>query len=1345
MVHVTRLNTAHAIWQSLQAIHETRDYQIAISIQRTLFRRCASDGDDIIDHLTQLKRDWERLNIIDDSDFRVTDIQFKTIIASSLPPSWDTFTEPYVGRRVGIVEVDPKKLSSSQQFIGILKEEYIKRKERTDNGQKTYHVGSTNNGKGKNGSQPLMHRIQDKGTGMLCRNCGHNTHTTDNCRWLGQPKCNKCNWFGHVGAECRRQSSKRKSNSNGKGGGPPKKAKKEEVNHVAENGGSDGEDELDELAESGKDEIVFSTTTASTSCNTFSQNDDAMILYEWLADCATTSHVTNRRELLINYTPLQRSVRGVGNVQTCAEGRGDIRVKSIINGTEHQLTLRDVLYIPGNQQNLLSLGRWDKAGGTYQGGQGKLAMIASNGDTVAAGTRISNNLYMLDNFVAQQPATKQDPEKQKQGSSTYAFATSATGPAQTWETWHKRFGHLGRSGLKTLVDKGLVTGLDLDLNSPQYDCAACVQAKQYATPFPKASISVSTKPGEITHMDLWGKYPIQSINGNQYFHTFLDDSTRRPSLSFLKHKDEAAQAVKNYVAYLKARGMHPHAFRCDQGAEFLNDKLVLWLREQGIELQTTAPYSPSQNGAAERLNRTLVELARAMMIGANVPMFLWEYALQHAAYLRERAPTKALPGTTPYEAWHTSKPDVSHLREFGSPVYVLLQGSQKQPKLLPKSKQQIFVGYDDGSKSIKYYNPETRRVLTSRNYQFLTNLPRQPGTPESIVVELPPAVPREGEHDGGQPNSTTLQPESQPSKRKREEGPQTEAENDPPERNLRRQQPVNYRKLQDPFSDEEEADEAHYTYTITIMHALLGTDEPKTVQEARASAEWPEWEKAIRTELDQLDQFGTWRLVESPPNAIPIPNKWVLTKKYNRQGELTKYKARLVVKGCAQRPGFDYTETFSPVVRLETIRAILALVPSKQLKMHQLDVKGAYLNGVLEEEVYMRQPDGFGDGTRRVCRLQKTLYGLKQSGREWNKELDRRLRGKVFNSLRSDPCAYIRQDGDDLEIVTVWVDDLLLFTTSDSVMRKLTADLKSVFDVTDLGEPSKIVGIEITHRGDSLTISQPQYVNSILRKYKMEDANPVSTPLDPNIKLRPNEDKREANRSNDYASLMGSLQYLAIATRPDIAYAVNRLAAYTANPSFEHYTAAKRVLRYIKGTQNYGITYRDHNTKLIGPPDSNLFYGFSDAAYANADDQRSISGYVFLSNMGAITWMSKKQTTIALSTTEAEYVALSEASREAIWLRHLYGELGFVQKEPIILLGDNDGSVSMTKNAQFHKRTKHIDLRWHWVRNLVNDGLVNVIDCRDAQQTADIMTKSLPRPKYVRHVNELGLNDASAI
>jgi hypothetical protein len=229
---------------------------------------------------------------------------------------------------------------------------------------------------------------------------------------------------------------------------------------------------------------------------------------------------------------------------------------------------------------------------------------------------------------------------------------------------------------------------------------------------------------------------------------------------------------------------------------------------------------------------------------------------------------------------------------------------------------------------------------------------------------------------------------------------------------------------------------------------------------------------------------------------------------------------------------------------------------------------------------------------------------------------------------------------------------LLLFAR---VMRQLTDDRKTIFDVTDLGEPTMIVGIEITHRKDTLTISQGQYVDSILKKYGMHNVNPVSTPMDPNVKFEPNKEEREPNRSNSYASLIGSLQYLTIATCLDIAYAVNRLAAYTANPSFDHYNAANHMLRYLKGTHGYGITYHDKNARLVGPSDSNFFYRFSDAASANADDRKSISRYVFLSNMGAITWMSKKQTTIALSTTEAEYVVLSEAACKATWLRHLMG------------------------------------------------------------------------------------------
>jgi len=787
---------------------------------------------------------------------------------------------------------------------------------------------------------------------MLCHNCQHTNHITDNCKWLGKPKCGKCGWFGHIAAECRR-GQKRKANDGG--GGKWKQPRKEQAHHAAENGSNnDGGD----LSDNNDNDMAFLAQEGAETCNfdnyslNVEENGKTLSHYDWLADCATTSHITNMRDAFTTFQPLTKSVSGVGNAQACTQGRGTVKVKTKVNDKEFQLTLKDVLYIPNNPQNLLSLGRWDKAGDNHHGGQGLLTMNTKDGEPVIKGTQISNHLYKLNNFTIQQRG-----ELIPTPTTVVPQTFNTTDSSKGWEVWHCRFWHLGKSSIYNLYKKQLVTSLDIDLQSPKYDCKTCTVANQTVKPFLTVSEKTPIKPGEVTHVDLWSKYSSPSIHGNYYFHTFLDDSTRRPTVRFLKHKHEAAQAIKDHVAHLRACRMHPNAFRCDEGWEFVNENLIQWLREQGIELQITAPYSSFQNGAAEHLNRTLVELAGAMLLGQQVPTFLWEYAIQHAAYLRECALAAATPGMTPYEAWHGMKPDVSHLREFGSPVYVLLQGRNVKPKLLPRSKQQIFVGFDSGSKSIKYYNPETRRVLTSRNYQFLSNLPKETGMPEPILVELPPTMLREGEHDDG--NNDTLQLGSQHNKRKRQyeepnQGEDTKPTNtEPPQRKLRTKTPVNYRHLNDPFSDEEDEDETYRAYSATIYQAVLGTDDPKTLHEARTFDDWPKWEKAIHVELDQLECFRTWKLVDCPSDAILIPNKWVFLKKYNKQGELTKHKARLVVKGCAQRPGFDYADTFSSVVRLETIRVILSIVPAKKLKIHQMDVKGAYLNGILKEKVYM--------------------------------------------------------------------------------------------------------------------------------------------------------------------------------------------------------------------------------------------------------------------------------------------------------------------------------------------------------------------------------------------------------
>jgi len=310
-------------------------------------------------------------------------------------------------------------------------------------------------------------------------------------------------------------------------------------------------------------------------------------------------------------------------------------------------------------------------------------------------------------------------------------------------------------------------------------------------------------------------------------------------------------------------------------------------------------------------------------------------------------------------------------------------------------------------------------------------------------------------------------------------------------------------------------------------------------------------------ELNQLLEMGTWKLVDPPPNAIPIANKWVYIKKRDQLGKLIKYKARLVVKGYAQHPGYDYVETFSPVVRMETVRAILTLMVKNGYKIQQMDIKGTYLNGILKEKVYMKQPEGYDDNTGRVCELVKTIYGLKQSGREWNHKLDTTLKNLGYTRLYSDPCTYTRCDGENISIITVWVDDLLLFASSDDLMRKMKEEIKASWEVTDMGEPKKIIGIEIDHTRNTVTISQQRYIKSILERENLTDCNHVSTPMDPKVKILPNPEGNEGSRSNYFAQLLGELQFLANATRPDIAFTVNRLSSYTANPTMEHITALK--------------------------------------------------------------------------------------------------------------------------------------------------------------------------------------------
>ena len=423
----------------------------------------------------------------------------------------------------------------------------------------------------------------------------------------------------------------------------------------------------------------------------------------------------------------------------------------------------------------------------------------------------------------------------------------------------------------------------------------------------------------------------------------------------------------------------------------------------------------------------------------------------------------------------------------------------------------------------------------------------------------------------------------------------------------------------------------------------------------------------MKAELNSLAQNDVWDLVPLPPGKKTVGSKWVFKKKTGADGKVEHFKARLVAQVFTQRYGDDYDETFCPVVRFESLRAVLALAVKNGLKLHQVDVTTAFLNGSLEEEVYMKQPEGFIEpgSENLVCRLKKSIYGLKQSPHCWNLALDSKLKEIGLSQSSHDPCIYYKNEKGNMLVVCVYVDDIILAGQQEGSIQQVKVALASAFDIKDLGRLNYFLGIKIEQKSDnSIWIGQPAYIEKLLTTHGMQNCKPVNTPVSIGNKfVKANEEDEPVNQ-RQYQSAVGSLMYLAVSTRPDISYAVSSLARFSCKPTNEHWTALKRLLRYLKGTTNLGILYS--NTGM------DKCIGYIDADWAgNQDDRKSTSGYIFLLCGGAISWKSQKQKCVALSTAEAEYIAMSTATQEAIWLRQLIAEISNSSKSPTLMFEDN--------------------------------------------------------------------------
>ena len=521
--------------------------------------------------------------------------------------------------------------------------------------------------------------------------------------------------------------------------------------------------------------------------------------------------------------------------------------------------------------------------------------------------------------------------------------------------------------------------------------------------------------------------------------------------------------------------------------------------------------------------------------------------------------------------------------------------------------------------------------------------------------------------------------------------------------------------------------------TREVILSINLDDDPKTFTEAMTSRDAPLWKEAINDEMDSIMGNGTWELADLPKGRRPIGSKWIFKKKYHPDGSISAYKARLVAKGYRQREGIDYFDTYAPVARISSIRTLIAISALKGLYIHQMDVKTAFLNGYLKEEIYLEQPEGFviPGQENKVCRLVKSLYGLKQAPKQWHERFDTTVTAFGFQHNSADRCIYSKHTSDYIVVICLYVDDMLIIGTHLEGILETKKYLSSNFKMKDLGEVDTILGIKVKRTGGQISLSQSHYIEKILTKFQHLNIKEFNTPFDSSVKLKVNSGRAVAQL--EYASAVGSMMYATHCTRPDIAFAVSKLSQYTVNPGTEHWKAVGRVLGYLKRTSTFELTYSSSN---------GILEGYSDASWIDhTSDSKSTSGWIYTLAGGAISWASKKQTCIAHSTMEAELIALAAAGKEAEWIRDLLMDIRLwdIPMPSIPMYCDSEATLSKVYNAVYNGKSRHVGLRHNFVRQLIESGTIKVVYVKTSRNLADPFTKPLTRDLVTSTTRVMGL------
>lgn len=1169
--------------------------------------------------------------------------------------------------------------NSFQSFVAVVtqsekKQSFIEFKTALRSFEETEQSRSSTNEdsilKSVQGRAPHNHYPSEAAKGPICFNCQLPGHIAKDCK---KPKkklwCGICRKNNHSEKTCRRN--------------------KKSVDKVNEVGDLCGENEHS-----------FAFKASTPDCKILGRRNTLLV------DCGATTHIVNDETMFSKFDPSFKPEKHFIELAN-GEKSNNIALKrghvTIIirdsTGRYVEACLKNVLFVPTFPQNIFSVQTATEGGSSILFKPESAQLVYK--DSTKFNIEKNGKLYYL-------PVYDQNNGEKNE---SVKYACDLKG-------WHEILGHCNYEdvmNVKRVVDGMKIVGK----NQKPVDCDVCLQGKMTNDKSKKARVK-SSVPLELIHSDIAGPITPASTEGFKYALSFTDDYSGACFVYFLKNKSDTVVATEKFLADSAPYG-HVKCIRSDNGSEFTAETFQSLLRKNKIRHERSAPYSPHQNGTAERYWRTLFEMGRCLLLEAKLPKELWPYAIMTAAYIRNRCYSERL-NQTPHFALTGKKPNISHMRTFGCECYAYTQNKQK---LDPRCRKGIFVGYDRNSSAYLVFYPENSKVYRHRVVKFLSNLDSE----EKGVVSVRESEQIQEDFDTDDIVNQNKRNSGSKDEKKTEitqgrsecmfENKEPSFEQRYPTRE--RRPPVHLADYETEFDDDQVMMNINYCYKLASF--------PQSYNDAMKSHDSVLWKEAMEEEIKSLNENETFILTTLPEGRTAVGGKWVYTVKEKADGS-NLHKARFVAKGYSQVEGVDYTETFAPTANLTSVRAVMQLAAQHDLVLHQMDVKSAYLNAPIDCEIFMEQAEGFEvqskNGEKLVYKLKKSLYGLKQSGRNWNNMLHNHLVENNFVQSPTDNCVYTKHEEGEIVVMIVWVDDLIVGAKDPKLLSRNKQILKDKFKMKDLGKLTYYLGIDFEQGDGYVKMNQKRYIKKVLSKFGMTDCKPRCTPSEQKFEYVNDEDFADSRK---YREAVGSLIYIMMCTRPDICWIITKLSQYLSKPLQSHWIAMKQVLRYLKGTIDKELVYSKSDDRLV-------LVGYSDADWASSvDDRRSTSGYCFsLTKSGPlISWKSRKQPTVALSSCEAEYIALASAVQESLHLRQLMTDID--QKgdyENVLIFEDNQGTIALANNPVNRQRSKHIDIKYHFIRSELQRGRISLEYCPTAEMLADLMTKPATKIKILK-------------